>query len=82
MLKLKFHIREDYNIRHPDDKRKKCDRYIKEYVDDDGNCYRKAFFTRPGVKPKVPVKGFHEELNKLRNQLEEDVFNEKLCVQE
>lgn len=79
LLTLKYHIKEDYNIKLPDDNRKKADRYIKEYYDKKGNPYRKAFFTFRGIKPYIPLQGTHTEINSFRKQMK--LYNDfKLAI--
>lgn len=68
-LTLKRNVSESRNARYPKDRRIRCDIYITEYEDDSGIVYRKAFYTRPLVKPKIPTIGTHTELNNLKYQL-------------
>ncbi len=50
MKKLDSYIKEEFNRRSNQDRRKKVDWYLVEYRDSDGIAYRKAFEFIPGTK--------------------------------
>ena len=54
MLKKIALIRVERNVRSFKDYRKKVDRYIVEYRDENGDEYRKSFEVKRGEKPIIP----------------------------
>jgi hypothetical protein len=60
MKKLNGFVREQFNRRSNQDRRKRVDWYVVEYRDNDGITYRKAFEFKPGtpfdtVKSSIPL---------------------------
>jgi len=41
---------------------------IAEYRDEEGNIYRKAFYTKKGNNPTMPRQATHDELTALKKQ--------------
>lgn len=41
---------------------------LTEYKDEEGNVYRKSFYTKNGNKPIIPQKATHDELTELKKQ--------------
>jgi len=70
VLTLSRIIRRDPNHRSSRDQRRRVCDVIAEYVDSDGNCYRKAFESDRSTKPFVPSRGTHATLNALHYQAE------------
>lgn len=57
------------NVRLPDDRRRRGDRYVTSYLDKEGNEYRKSFFVPVGHgRPEIPQTGTHGELNAVKYQ--------------
>ena len=50
MKKLDSFIREQFNKRSNQDRRKRVDWYVVEYRDSDGTAYRRAYEFKPGTK--------------------------------
>ena len=50
MKKLDGYIREEFNRRSNQDRRKRVDWYLVEYIDGQGIPYRKAYEFKPGTK--------------------------------
>ena len=67
MLEFFCHVK-TVNARYPDDQRIKCIMTLTEYKDEDGNIYRKSFYTKNGNKPIIPQKATHDELIELKKQ--------------
>lgn len=60
MLKLDSYIREEFNRRSNNDRRKRVDWYVVEYLDNDGTAYRRSYEFKPGtpfdtVKSSIPL---------------------------
>ena len=66
---LKFsHVVKSIETRYPDDRRIKCTMTIAEYRDEEGDIYRKAFYTKKGNNPAMPRQATHDELTALKKQ--------------
>ncbi len=66
---LKFsHFVKSIETRYPDDRRIKCIMTIAEYRDEEGDIYRKAFYTKKGNNPTMPRQATHDELTALKKQ--------------
>jgi len=50
------------------DARRRVDRHIVEYRDNQGNEYRKVFETRQKEQPIIPATGTHAEINAMLQQ--------------
>jgi hypothetical protein len=61
-------VKSELDVRSRTDERRKVDRYTWEYLDQDGDDYRKAFECRRGTKPVVPERGNHDYINGFRIQ--------------
>lgn len=59
-------IRIDEDIRSSKDRRRRCDAHLYEYVDDNGDVYRKGFEVERGGTFDAPLFGTHKQLNDLK----------------
>jgi len=60
MKKLNGFVREQFNRRSNQDRRKRVDWYVVEYRDNDGTAYRRSYEFKPGtpfdiVKSSIPL---------------------------
>lgn len=63
-------VKVEDNVRLPDDKRKRGDRYLTAYFNEAGDEYRKSFYVPVGHGiPNMPDAGTHESLAAVKYQL-------------
>ena len=60
MKKLDGFVQEQFNRRSNQDRRKRVDWYVVEYLDNDGTAYRRGYEFKPGtpfdtVKSSIPL---------------------------
>lgn len=66
ILTLRAIVKREYKATPSKDRRRKMNRVIASYFDDQGNEYRKSFESYSD--PIVPERGTHVELNRLAKQ--------------
>ena len=69
MLVLNAIIKEEFDVRSNQDRRRKATRVTAEYRDEAGDTYRKSFESAADCRPEIPRRARdHAELNSRKYQ--------------